>query len=64
MTDWMYSVTLFQMRRKILRCVENVEKNALVKCHAIAQFKGMTPLIEAISIFHLLIEHQHSPLHK
>jgi hypothetical protein len=34
MTDWMYSITLFQMQRKILRCVDKLEKNALVKCHA------------------------------
>ena len=34
MTDWMYSITLFQMPRKILRCVENLKKNALVKFYA------------------------------
>jgi hypothetical protein len=34
MADWMYSITLFQMPRKILRCVENWKKNAVVKCHA------------------------------
>ena len=30
MTDWMYSITLFQMPRKILRYVENLKKNALM----------------------------------
>ena len=34
MTDWMYSITLFQMPRKILRCVDNLMKNALVKFQA------------------------------
>ena len=51
MTDWMYSITPFQMPRKIPRCVETLKKNALVKFYAT---KGKSPLFEAISIiFHL-----------